>query len=236
MDQFSSLAKLSVIIKRLAFLIAVFSLAGGLFDGGPDGWVIVLGGQLTALSYWMIARVIDVILQINKNTIDTVSGVGKLQLVNGAVDPGQRQPLAAVPDSLERIERALARVETASRDLRVVTELGATGREPLDWQPLANSASHLARGDFRLVVGVKEAMAGRRVDLTLDALPAREPVRLTLVDGEGRGLRLATVIATDAGTLSYAARIPEDVAAGEYAIHAATFSQAAAVPVTVISI
>ncbi len=299
MSRFPELRGFSTFIKVGAALSAI---AGGLlfvvslFTGtlGVQEMALVIVSLLGALAYWIQARFIDILLQINNVVLGiddrarakTTSHSSPVRGGSSNVGPGIEMtiaPTAGTPGSIFTVvrlagigERSLVKFEWERPDGRVallrsinavymsdgklelvVPEMSAPGRynvivsadgrsirvpfEVFDttlavsWSPMAPQAAHLQPGSFRLYGSSATATAGSSLDIFVDGVTSGDAVRLTLADGEGNGAWLKTVLPNGDGSLRTAVHLPANLPAGDYVVHAATFTHAVTWPVTVTS-
>ena len=188
-SRFPELQGLSVLTKLLAILLVVGGVLGGLALGGDEGFALAVAAVVGAFAYWIQARFIDILLQINSTVID---------LSNRPVAP---EPSAAIQDRRPKTAPTSAErnaAMSARQGQKAKVDMSAADARPLAWE---SATSQLRPGTFHLAGSPDAVVAGENVSLALQGLGLRDAIRFSLLDGEARALWLTTTISETDGSL-----------------------------------
>jgi len=191
-SRFPELKGLSILIKVYAALVLVVGvLVMVLSDSVTVRFGYLVGSILLALTYWILARFIDILLQINKNVIELIQRPGFVPATPPIVMPSTNWPAqAAAPGAAP----APAPV--------VPSSLAAPAHAPVAASPVRTSAAVFqaqvepSRGSVGTAISVEivGAVAGSVVDvLWLNAADEPRMLKTIHVNMQGRGRALCFV-------------------------------------------
>jgi hypothetical protein len=211
MSRFPELKGLSVLIKVSVFLVIAAGLLIALFE--DTGWAR-LGGLvislLIALAYWIQARFVDILLQINGTTMETLTDVRSL--------------LA------EHRQAATAAVAAAPR---VAAPPSAPGSSSAD--PVAPVGAVRGRVGARLAIEMSAATAkpGGAVTVWVAGAAPASSLEVRLRDGDGTVRSKISTWTNGDGAARVGMSVPADLPSGTYEVVASTVSDSAAAVLTV---
>ena len=104
MTRFADLAVLSSVTKYLAVIIAIGGVIVGVEVGAPQGAVIAVTAVSAAVGYWVMARVVEILLRIN-DQVEALSVRQPVATSEFTADADEQQ----VSDMITKLREALAK-------------------------------------------------------------------------------------------------------------------------------
>lgn len=218
MERFPELKGLSILIKVNVLLVIVAGLLAALFI--DTGWARVGGlvvSLMVALAYWIQARFIDILLQINGNTMDTLAQVRTMlsESRRAATTPAVAARLVLPGTDSPSPPSAVPTTPKARYDTSAATP-GADLRE-------------------RLAVELDPATVAPREQVTIyvSNAHANSSIVLYLVDVAGNVLLKASAWTNADGALRYRMLVPADLFNGTYNVVVRTIGDTSTAELTV---
>jgi len=228
MGRFQELKGLSIFIKITVFLEIVIGIVFALFI--DTGWLRAAGliaSLLIAFTYWIQARFIDILMQINSNTMDTLTEVRSLlsehrRAAATTVASAPRTPVTGQAPASHHSAAAPTSAVLAETPTPTLTD-GA-------W-----AAQSRGRVGSRVAVEVLPTSSQPRGQVTIyvSGAHAKAAVSLLLVDSTGICRWKAATWTNRDGALRYGMSVPSDLTTGSYSVVANTASDSASAPLTV---